>query len=102
MRQKVNIYLFSETKLDETFPNQPIKIYGYKVYRRGRNKNGSGVLCYVDENIPCKMISVEGVPANCEIILIEFSIKTRKRLCIGLYKLPSQMINIFLTNCHLL
>ena len=65
MRQKVNIYLFSETKLDKTFPNQQIKIYGYKVHHRGRNKNGGGVLY-----VPCKMIRVEGVPGNCEIILI--------------------------------
>ena len=44
------------------------------------------------------MVSVEGVPDDCEIILIEFSIKTRKWLSIGLYKLPSQNYKYFLDN----
>ena len=90
MRDKVDICLFSETKLDETFPNQQFKIHGYKMYRRDRNKHGGGVLCYVNENIPCKMVNDEGAPDDCEIILIEFSIKTRKWLITGLYKPPSQ------------
>ena len=76
MRDKVGIYLFSEMKLDETFPNQQFKIHGYKMYCRDRNKHGGGVLCYVNGNIPCKMVNVEGVPNDCEISLIEFSIKT--------------------------
>ena len=76
IRDKVDICLFSETKLDETFPNQQFKIDGYNMYRRDRNKHCSGVLCYVNENIPCKMVNVEGVPDDCEIILIGFSIKT--------------------------
>ena len=57
--------------------------HGYKMYLRDRNKHGGGVLCYLffvicyfNENIPCKMVSVEGVPDYCEITLIEFSIKT--------------------------
>ena len=58
----IDICLFSETKLDETFPNQEFKIHGCKVNRRDRNKHGGGVLYYVNENIPCKMVSVEGVP----------------------------------------
>ena len=55
MRDKVDICLFSETKLDETFPNHQFKIHGYKMYRRDRNKHGGGVICYVNENIPCKI-----------------------------------------------
>ena len=62
MRDKVDICLFSEKKLDETFPNQQFRIHVYNMYRRDRNKHGGGVLCYVNENIPCKMVNVEGVP----------------------------------------
>ena len=46
------------------------------MYPKDRNKHAGGVLCFVSENILCKMVSVEGVPDGCEIILIEFSIKT--------------------------
>ena len=76
MRNKRNVCLFFETKLDETFPNQQFKVHGYKIYCRDRNKHCGGVLCCVNENIPCKMTSVEGVSNDCEIILIEFFIKT--------------------------
>lgn len=92
---------FSETKLDEIFPNQQFKTHGYKMYGEDRNKHSGGVLCYINENIPCKMVSVEEVPNDCAIILIEFSIKTRKWLCLGLYRPPPQKITIFLTIRHL-
>ena len=48
------------------------------------------------------MVNVEGVPNDCETILIEFSIKTRKWLCIGLYKSPSQNDKNFLDNLSLI
>ena len=76
IRDKVDICLFSEAKLDESFPNQQFKIHGYKVYRRDRNKHGGGVLCYVNENTPGKMVNFEGVPNDYEISLTEISIKT--------------------------
>ena len=102
MRDKVDVCLFSETKLDEAFLSQQFKVHGYKMYRRDRNKHGGGVLCYVNENIPCEMVNVEAVPDDCEIILIEFSIKTRKWLCIGLYKPPSQNDKYYLDNLSLI
>ena len=58
MRNNINISLFSETKLDETFPNQQYKISGYKMFRRDRNKHG--------------------FPNECEVTLIELSSKSRK------------------------
>ena len=62
IRNKVDIYLFSETILDETFSNQQFKIYGSKLYWRDRNKHGGGVTFYVNENIPCKSASLEEAP----------------------------------------
>ena len=38
MRQIVDICLFSETKLDETFPDHEFQVHGYKMYRRDRSK----------------------------------------------------------------
>ena len=102
MRNKIDICFYSETKLDETFHNQQFKIHGYKMYPRDRNEHGSGVLCYVNENIPCKMVSVERVSDDCEIILIEFSVKTRKWLYIGLYRPPSQNDKNFLDKLSLI
>ena len=91
MRNNIDISLFSETKLDETFPNQQFKISGYKMLRRDRNKHG-GIIFYINENILCKTLNVESLPDDCEVTLIELSIKSRKWLCIGLYKPPSQIV----------
>ena len=39
LRNKVDTYLFSETKLNETFPNQQLRIHGHELYRSDRNKH---------------------------------------------------------------
>ena len=67
----------------------------YKLFRRDRN-------CHGDENIPSKTVNVEGIVKECKIALIDFSIKTRKWLFIGLYKPPSQNENYFLDNLSLI
>ena len=90
------ISFLPETKLDETFPNQQFMINGYKLFRRERNRHGEGILNHINENIPSKTVNVEGIEKDYEIIWIEISIKTCKRLCIGLYKPPSQNENYFL------
>ena len=59
-------------------------------------------MIYVNENIPCKIVSVEGFSNDCELIVIEFSIKTRNWLCIGFYKPPSQNDKYFLDNLSLI
>ena len=43
---------------------------------------------YINENIPCKTVNVEGLSDDCEATLIELSIKSRKWLYIGLCKPP--------------
>ena len=88
-------------KLDNIFSNQQFKIHGYKLYQRDRNKHRGGVIFCISKNIPCKAVSLKKVPGYCKIILIEFSIKTRKWLRISLYKLPSQNDKYFLDNLSL-
>ena len=76
-------------------------INGYTMYCRDRDKYGGGVLCFVNENIRYKTIGAEEVSDDCEIILIEFSIKTRKWLSVGFYKPLSQNDKYFLGNLSL-
>ena len=49
-----------------------------------------------------KDLGLEQVPDGWTIVLIEFPIKTRKWLCISLYKWPSQNNNYFLDNLSLI
>ena len=98
MQNKIDICLFWETKLDETFPHQQFKIPGYKVQKQTWRWSHF----YINENILFKDLGLEQVPDDWTIVLIEFSIKIRKWLCISLYKRPSQNNNYFLDNLSLI
>ena len=67
----------------------------YKTFRRGRNKHGGGLLIYISEKIPCKLINDEIIPSDIEVIMFEFLVKIQKWLCIGLEKSSSQNENYF-------
>ena len=84
-----------ETKIDETFPNQPFNISNYKTLFRDRKKHGWRLLLYINENIPCKVINVGDIPNDTEMILFEFLVKTRKWFCVGTHILSSQNKNYF-------
>ena len=73
-------------------------INSYKLFRRDRNCHAGGILCYINENISSKTVNTEVIERDCEIVLIEFFIKTCKRLYIGLHKPPPQNENNFLDN----
>ena len=47
IKNKIDICLISETKVDESFPNQQFKINGYKLFRKDRDRfdGGAYVLC---------------------------------------------------------
>ena len=92
----IDICLLSETKIDESFPKQQFNRSNYKTFRRGRNKHAGGLLFYINENIPCKLINDQIIPSDIKMVMFEFLVKTRKWLCIGLYKSPSQNEKYFL------
>lgn len=53
----VNVFIITETKLDGSFPGGQFFMEGYnKPSRFDRNGNGGGILLYVREDIPAKVI----------------------------------------------
>ena len=56
---------------------------------------------YINENIPCKTVNVEGLPDDCGVTFIELSIESGEWLYIGLQKSPSQNEKYFLDNLSL-
>ena len=53
-----DIFLINESKLDSSFPNAQFSIPpGYKLFRKNRNKNGGGLVFYINQDIPCKMVT---------------------------------------------
>ena len=73
------------------------KSSGYRLYRRNRNTHGIVIICHSNENFECKTASFEGVLENCKYVMLDFSIKTRKLLCIGWCKSLHRIKSISLT-----
>ena len=71
---KIDIFFLSETKIDDSFRDSQFSAESFKMYRKGRTKNGGGLLLYVNENLPGKIISSQKFKKNSEIILFEFSV----------------------------
>ena len=61
IKENFNIFLVSETKIDESFPCDMFRIDGFSSYRLDRDRFGGGLLLYVDENLPSKIIKQENL-----------------------------------------
>ena len=62
----------------------------FKMYRKDRSKTRGGLLLYVNENLPDKIINSYKFKENFEIVLFEFSVSNKKWLLLGNYKSSSQ------------
>ena len=89
---KVDILIVTETKLDSTFPTSQFVIDGYsEPYRFDRNRNGGGVLIYIREDIPSKLLADHKFETHdIEGIFVELNLRKKKRLLFGSYHPPSQ------------
>ena len=54
-----DIFLISETKIDDSFPANQFKIQGFNQYRLDRNCFGGGLLLYIKSSIPSKIVKYE-------------------------------------------
>ena len=97
-----DVFLISESKLDNTFPINQFSIRGYKVFRRDRNRFGGGLILYVNENIPCKPLTDHPVFSDLELMAFELHQSKRKWLLLGIYKPPSQNVIEFLNRISLI
>ena len=72
VKDKLDIIMISETKIDESFPESQFTMEGYsKPFRRHRNSHGGGLLIYISDDIPCKEIRTHKLPDDIEGIFIE-------------------------------
>ena len=93
---KVDIFVVSETKLDESFPRGQFAIEGYSTpIRFDRNNEGGGIIIYVRSDIPCKVIKYN-LPNNIEGIFIELNLRKKKWILFGGYNPNKVYIQDFL------
>ena len=81
IQDNIDILLVSETKLDDTFPIGQIYIDGYATpYRFDRTSHGGGILLYIREDIPSKILKFEPVQNNFEGFFVEINLRKKKWL----------------------
>ena len=74
-----DILLVSEAKLDDTYPVGPFYIDGYVTpYRFDRTSHGGGILLYIREDIPSKILKFEPVQNNFEGFFVEINLRKKK------------------------
>ena len=98
----VDIMIFSETKLDASYPTAQLLINGFsKPFRLDRNSAGGGILIYIRTGIPCKQLNNYNLPDTIEGIFIEINLRKSKWLLLGTYHPPSQNDNFYFNNIAL-
>ena len=91
VKDQIDILLVSETKIDDTFPNGQFFLSGYnEPVRLDRTAKGGGLLLYVRQDIPCKVLSLD---SNIECITVEIRISKVKWLLLGTYNPSKSLIS---------
>ena len=68
--------MISEKKLDESFPVVQFLMDGYSVpYRLDGDGNGGGILLYIRQDIPSKLLSIN---RNIEGFFVEINLRNKK------------------------
>ena len=81
---QLDVIIIKETKLDASFSLDQFMMEGYtKPYSLDRNRNGSGVVIYVREDIPSKELSKHTFTKNIEGLFVEINLT--KLLLFGTY-----------------
>ena len=97
--KNLDVLVLIETKIDSTFPTSQFEINGFsKQYKLDRNINGGGILIYIGEGIPSKLLTKHKLPYDIEGIFIELNFRKSKLLFGGLYHPPNQSNNYFYEN----
>ena len=56
IKSTFDIFLISETKIDNLFPNVQFKVEGYKIFKKDGDAIGGGLLFYVNEKLNCRSL----------------------------------------------
>jgi exonuclease III len=87
LQKHLDILIIQETKLDSGFPPGQFIMEGYsKPYRLDRNRFGGGVMIYVRENIPSKLLTKHTFTETIEGLFIEINLRKTKLLLFGGYR----------------
>ena len=99
IKDKLDILVVTETKIDESYPNSQFSIDGFSTpFRLDRNKFGGGVMIYVKENLLCVEIPFQNKPKDIECIFLDLRIRNKRFLLVGGYNPDKKLITHFLSH----
>ena len=82
--------MISETKIDNSFPISQFTMTDYSIpFRLDRTSHGGGILLFVREDIPCKIIKTD-CDADFEGIFVEINL--RKNGCFAVLTIHIKVI----------
>ena len=94
-----DVIIVTETKLDDSFPKAQFCIDYFSVpYALDRNRNGGGLMVYVRDDIPSKMLTKHNLPEDIETAFTELNFRRCKSLLWATYRAPSQNHNYCFDN----
>ena len=87
----IDILIIVESKIDPSFETAQFLLEGFKCpYRLDRNRCGGGILVYVREGIPSRLLKGHKFPHGIEGLFVEINLRKTKCLLCGTYHPPSQ------------
>ena len=85
INNEIDVLMILETKIDNNFPISQFTMTGYSIlFRLDRASHGSGILLFVREDIPCKIIKTD-CDADFEGTFVEINLRKKKWLLCGSY-----------------
>ena len=75
----IDILIVSETNIDDTFPTSQFIFSGFTAsFRFDLRDNGEGILVYVREDIPSKLLKMSYIYTNTECLMTEINLSKTK------------------------
>ena len=97
VRDKADLLIISETKLDSPFPNAQFYMKSYsKPYGLDRNSKGGGIILHTREDIPSKLINPSCIDHDKEYFLVGINLRKQKWLIICNHNPHKTMIKGYL------
>ena len=90
INKNIDVLLISETKIDSSFPSAQFHLEGHATpYRLDRNANGGGILLYIREDIPSKLLNTD---LSIEGFFVEIRLRKKKWLLCSSYNPKKNLI----------
>ena len=95
-----DVLVIIETKLDDSFPTSQFLMKGFaETLRLDRNRNRGGVMIYIGDDIPSRLLLLKDVfPGDIESLYVELNFRKCKWLLPGTYHPRSQSDQYYFNN----